>query len=161
MKIQNHLFTLVSQEPLWYYESCFQESSSKNSKVNGIDIFLLGSPDLCPMTLTFKYGLDITNDYHHKKSGDCKSNGSGDRIFLSSDFWSNVNFGKVLLGDPDLCPMALTFVYDLNIITGYQPTKFGDCNSNGSGDKNFCQVTFGPVWILVKSQTGRHTESDA
>ena len=30
MKIQNLLFTLVSQEPLWYYESCFQESSSKN-----------------------------------------------------------------------------------------------------------------------------------
>ena len=30
MRIQNHLFTLVSQEPLWYYESCFQESSSKN-----------------------------------------------------------------------------------------------------------------------------------
>ncbi len=27
---KNHLFTLVSQEPLWYYESCFQESSSKN-----------------------------------------------------------------------------------------------------------------------------------
>ncbi len=25
----------------------------------------------------------------------------------------------------------------------------------------FCQVTFGPVWILVKSQTDRHTESDA
>ncbi len=30
MRIQNHLFTLVSQEPLSYYESCFQESSSKN-----------------------------------------------------------------------------------------------------------------------------------
>ncbi len=28
---QNHLFILVSQEPLWYYESCFQESISKKS----------------------------------------------------------------------------------------------------------------------------------
>ncbi len=26
----SHLFTLVSQEPLGYYENCFQESSSKN-----------------------------------------------------------------------------------------------------------------------------------
>ena len=33
MKIQNHLFILVSQEPLWYYESCFQESSSKKTAI--------------------------------------------------------------------------------------------------------------------------------
>ncbi len=30
MKIQNHLFTLVSEEPLYKDKSCFQESSSKN-----------------------------------------------------------------------------------------------------------------------------------
>ncbi len=30
-KIQNHLFTLVSQEPLYKDKSCFQESSSKKA----------------------------------------------------------------------------------------------------------------------------------
>ena len=50
-----------------------------------------------------------------------------------------------LSNDLDLC------IYDLDVVTGYHHTNFGDYNSNGSGDKNFCQVTFGPVWILVKS----------
>ncbi len=95
--------------------------------------------------MTFIYDLDITNDYHPTRFSDCNSNGSRDHIFCQVTYWSSLNFGQVLLGDFDLCPMTLTFVYDLDIITGYQHTKFGGCKSNSSGDKNFGQVTFGPV----------------
>ncbi len=47
---------------------------------------LIGDLDLCHMTLTFIYDLDINNGYHHTKNGDCRSNGSGDTIFCQVTF---------------------------------------------------------------------------
>ncbi len=115
-----------------------------NNKVNGIIISLFSDFDLT-------YDLDY--DYHHTKFGDCKSNSSGDMIFLSSDFWSSLNFGHITFRPT--WPMALTFIYDLDIINGFHHTKFAGCKSNGSEYMIFCQVTFGPVWILVTSHPDR------
>ena len=130
-----------------------------NKVAKSTELTSLGKLDLCHMTSTFTYDLDIINGYHHTKFGDCRSNSCGDKIFCRVTFGPVSIFGQILIGDLDLCPMTLTFTYDLDINNGYHHTKFGDCRSNGSGDMNFCQVTFGPVWILVKSrQTDRHTD---
>ncbi len=36
MKIQNHLFTLVSQEPLCYYESCYKKEMVDQGGQGGV-----------------------------------------------------------------------------------------------------------------------------
>ncbi len=52
-------------------------------------------------------------------------------------------------GDLDLWPMTLTFISNLESINVYNHTKFGDPNSNGSWDMNYCPV------ISVQSRTDR------
>ena len=51
----------------------------------------------------------------------------------------------------------MTLKVDLKVIHVHALTKFADSKWNGSLDMIFWQVTFGLVWILIKSQT----ESDA
>ena len=74
----------------------------------------------------------------------------------------NVKFLKITYltwhGDLDLWAMTLTFDHDLDIIHVHHHAKFGNPKSNGFWDMNFCLVTFGLVWILVKSQTDRQTD---
>ncbi len=47
--------------------------------------------------------------------------------------------------------MTLTFIHDQDIINVYQHTKFGDPNSNNSGDMNYCPV----ILVVTDRQTDR------
>ncbi len=61
----------------------------------------------------------------------------------------------------ELWPMALTFTHNLHTTHIYHHTQFGDSRSSHFRDMNFFLVNFFLVWILVKSQTDRQTQSNA
>ncbi len=88
------------------------------------------------------HDLNIINVHHHTKFGDPNPKGSWDMNYFPVNHWTNYCLVKSHFwhGDLKLWPMTLTFIHDLDNINVHRHTEFGDPNSNGSWDMNYCPV---------------------